>query len=38
MSAVFIFENTVMLQTTRPERTPIANVIVVEIEGDRIDR
>ncbi|HEV8130594.1 MAG TPA: alpha-L-fucosidase [Acidobacteriota bacterium] len=28
----------ITLQTTRPERTPIANVIVVEIEGDRIDR
>jgi alpha-L-fucosidase len=26
------------LQTTRPERHPIANVIVVEIEGDRVQR
>jgi len=26
------------VQTSRPERTPMANVIVVEIEGDRIER
>jgi len=28
----------ITLQTPRPERTPIANVVVVEIEGDRIER
>ncbi len=28
----------ITLQTTRPERTPMANVIIVEIEGDRVER
>ena len=31
-------DGTVQIQVTRPEPTPIANVIVVEHEGDRIER
>jgi len=31
-------DGTITLQTTRPERTPMANVIVVEIEGTKVEK
>jgi len=31
-------DGTITLQTTRPERTPMTNVIVVEIEGTKVEK